>query len=166
MQITSVFNRLSDFVKPNRQESAEPSAAQPSRATTTAPPLSRDTVNAMRNVLAQYDVREITPRTFAEMLQKLKQAGVLSESDFKDLSVIRLELEKDGVGADDKVDLLDFCARKMKDFQKELQQLKEKTGATPPADTADSALRRRLEWMQKFAAVHENPMAVGLEAEA
>jgi len=169
MQITSIFSGYSDPAKAGRRnETAEAAGAAVKTAADAfavsgAAPVPGST-EAMREILGQYDVTDISPRAFSEMLQKLNRAGVLADKDFQELSLIRLDLERDGIDPDERVNLVQRYARKVQDYQEQLQEFQEKSGSLTAAQAALTPLRRRLEWLQKLAAVHANPGSVGLDA--
>jgi hypothetical protein len=168
MQITSIFSGYSDPAKAGRRneplEAAIGAAAKADALGGSNSALSPGSSEAMREILGQYDVTGISPRAFSEMLQKLNRAGVLPDKDFQELSLIRLDLERDGIEPDDRVYLVQLYARKLRDFQEQLKEFQEKSSSLTAAEAAIAPLRRRLECLQKFAAIHANPGAVGLDA--
>jgi hypothetical protein len=169
MQITSIFSGYSDPAKPGpRNEPVEASApAAPAKGdpfAVSSPAAPAASAEAVREILAQYDVTDISPRSFSEMLQKLHRAGVLRDKDFQDLSSIRLEMERDGIDPDERVNLIQLYSRKLRDAQENLEDLRDKGGSLAGTDAVVAPLRRRLEWLQKVGAVHANPGSVGLDA--
>lgn len=166
MQISGIVNRLSDYVASGRRESNDllSATATTPAAGSTAP--GREALEAMRDILGQYDVAEITPREFSEMLQKLRQSGAISDADYQELSQVRMDLDREGTNADEPVNLLSLMIEKLKDIQEKSQAINETAGAAPGGNPAEALLKRQVEWLEKFAAVHENPMAIGLDAQA
>jgi hypothetical protein len=61
------------------------------------------------------------------------------------------------------VDLLDIYAKKIKAAEQDASQLEEKLGAAG-AKAFAASLRRRLDWLEKFAAVHASPEATAINA--
>ncbi len=116
---------------------------------------------ATAQILAKYDVKHITPGEFSEMLQKLRQAGALKDDEFQELSGIRAELESAGVKGDEKVDLVDFYSRKLRQLQRKVED-----GSDPAAVAQLGPTIRRLDWVQKFAVVQSNPGAAGVDVVA
>jgi hypothetical protein len=114
----------------------------------------------MRQILAEYDVANISPRAFSEMLQKLRQAGALSEKDFQELASIRLDLDNEGVGPDERVNLLELYAKK-------LNSIREQRDANPAAAASRQAmqasLQHQLEWLQKSAQLHTGASPAGFD---
>ncbi len=166
MNIPSILLRyLTPARLGHRGGAADPPAAAP--AAPSAGPAAAAAVkstDAMREILAQYDVADISPRAFSEMLQKLRQAGLLAEKDFQELSLIRLDLDREGTGPDERVNLLDLCRRQLERLRDDLGDLRKRTAAVPGDASLEAPLRRRLEWLQKFAAIHGNPAAAGVNA--
>ena len=116
--------------------------------------------DAMRQILAEYDVANISPRAFSEMLQKLRQAGALSEKDFQELSSIRLDLDNEGVEPDQRINLVELYAKK-------LSNIREQRDANPAAaaarQAAQTSLQRQLEWLQKSAQVRAGTSPAGFD---
>jgi len=81
----------------------------------------RDTA-AMVNVLSRYDVTDITPVEFSEMLQQLYDQGAITEQEYQQLAAVRIDLDNEGIGEDESVDLVDFYAR-MIQRQEHFQEL-------------------------------------------
>ena len=93
------------------------------------------------------------------MIQKLYKAGAISEKDYQELSTVRGDLEKAGIDSDESVNMLEFYSDKVSKAQKALD-------ATLDDASRQQSLgsdKRRLDWMQKFAAIQANPDAVGLD---
>ena len=109
---------------------------------------------AARNVLEKYDVTEITPRQLTEMVQRLLDAGAISQQDFDQLAAIRLDLDVAGIDPDESVDLLQFYRDKVDEARRQ------STHATAVPDT----LLSRLDWIEKFALVQASPEGFGLDA--
>ncbi len=116
--------------------------------------------DAMRRVLAEYDVADISPRAFSEMLQRLRQAGALPEKDLQELSSLRLELDGEGVGPDERVNLVQRCAKK-------LSSIRAERDANPAAAAARQAtqasLQRQVEWLQKFTQLRAGASPSGFD---
>jgi hypothetical protein len=138
--------------------SAARAAQKPSEANSSSPTGSRA---ALGQILAKYDVKNISPTEFSEMAQKLYQAGAISESDFQELSAIRVDMESSGIAPDEQIDLTDFYQRKLKQVQDKLADADE---TASPQQLG--ALLRRYDWVQKFAVVHADPQAAGIDAVA
>ena len=113
----------------------------------------------MRQVVAGYNVTDISPRAFSEMLQKLRQAGSLSDKDYQELSSVRANLEHDGTDPDHRLNLVDLYAKKLAGIQGQ-------PGASQAAATQQAAgapVQRQLEWLQKFARLHAGQGPLGFD---
>ena len=109
---------------------------------------------ALREILARYDVTNISPREFSELAQSLREAGVISEEDFQELATIRLELDQNGVEPDGPLNLVDFFQEKLQQQEDQIRRLEQKQGA--PIDRADAlrATLRQIDWIQKFTLIN------------
>ena len=107
---------------------------------------------AVRAILAQYDVTDITPNEFSQMTQKLYEAGAISQQDLQELNGVRTDLLAAGADSDESVNLVDFYTQKIQATQ---SQLKTVDPATQQQQLGP--LVRRLDWMEKFKAMKEEP---------
>lgn len=116
---------------------------------------------ALGDLLSQYDVTDITPRELSEMLQKMHKNGLITEEELQDFSLIRVDLERDQIGPDDSVDLVDY-------YTKKLATLSQQLDASETADGQPSAdvVQRRLAWLEKIALIQASPDQIGLDAVA
>jgi hypothetical protein len=131
------------------------------KATDASAPPSNGSRAALGQILAQYDIKNISPTQFSEMVQKLHQAGSITDGDFQELTAIRSDLDSANVAPDEKIDLTEFYARKVKQAQN--------NGDDPNAATNQQQLGpllRRYDWVQKFAVMQSNPQAAGIDAVA
>ena len=115
-------------------------------------------VELLRGILSDYDVTDITPREFSEMLTELRDAGAISDEDFQELSQIRIDLDRDGVDSDDSIDLVAYHTRKLQEA--------EKAAPGETGGTSAENLGRRLAWLQKLATAQSSPDEVGLDLAA
>lgn len=122
-----------------------PSAGLPAKAT------------ALRSIAAHYDVTRITPREFSELVDRLRRAGALAESDVQELAGIRADLEQAGIGSDEEIDLVDFYRRRLTQLQGEASRT---PSPTSPAEIERT--RRRLDWLARLAVMHREPEASAL----
>jgi len=114
---------------------------------------SAESGSAVGQIVAQYDVSDITPCEFSEMVDKLRNTSALGDSDIRDLLQIRADLDCGGIGADEKVNLLTYC-----------QQRYDSQNANADSSETAAALQRRLNWVQKLATMHEASDSVGIDA--
>jgi hypothetical protein len=167
MQISNVLAGHPDpAALAKRGEGVEAAAGRPPKAGnprvgTLPAPSAAATTTAMAEILSHYDVKDISPAKFSEMIQKLFEAGTLSENDLQQLAAIRLDLDLDGVGTDESIDLLEFYSQKIKTVQQRLSD-----ADTPAAGQQLGPLLKRLDWLEKFALIQSAPDAVGLDAVA
>ena len=163
MQISNVLSGFTDAAKlgAKKAETAAGSlvkaikpgevAAQPSAASKTA----------MNDILRQYNVADITPEDFTKMITKLHDANAISDQEFQELSSIRTELESQGVAADQSVNLVELYGDQVKKLQQQAGD------STDPASQQKLApAQRKLDWLQKFALIHSNPEAAGIDLAA
>jgi len=142
-----------------RGEAIEALAGRALKAAEGRTPSTAGGSSAAAAILARYDVTRISPTEFSEMVQKLRQAGAISDSEFQELAAIRLDLESAGVKPDESVNLMDFYARKVKELQGKIENAND-----PAARQQLGPVLRRLDWVQKFATIQSNPGALGLDA--
>ena len=115
---------------------------------------------AMAEILSRYDVTDISPAEFSQMIQRLFEAGTLSEQEVQQLAAIRMDLDVEGVKADESIDLLDFYTQKIEKLQRRLSD-----ADTPGAGGQQLApLLHRLDWLEKFALIQSTPDSIGLDA--
>ena len=159
MQINSVMGGLPDAASlANGRPSVAASAAN-ATAAGTPPTVTNSNSAAVRAILAKYDMTDITPNEFSQMVQSLYGAGALSAKDVQDLNGIRTDLLAAGVGADDSLDLVDFYSDKIQQARSQL------AAATPAAQQQQlSPLVRRLDWVEKFKTLKEEPQTTGVNA--
>lgn len=111
-------------------------------------------------ILARYDLTDITPREFSQMLDELHQAGLLTDQQFQELSEIRNDLASADVLPQEKIDLLDFYRR--------LLEKAERLGTDDtPDETAGQVAdwRRRLAWLEKLASAQSEIVAAKTDSD-
>jgi len=119
----------------------------------------------LQEILASYDVTDMSPREFSEMLQKLYEAGALTDQELQELSLIRVDLDLEGVDPDKTLNLVDFYVEKINELSQSLDDVEDPAGLLLSDRSARLApVKRRLEWLQKLAAVQSAPDGVGLDA--
>lgn len=158
MQVSHVTAGYSDPATLGRfGEAVE--AADKSSANRAAGASSQAAGSALNTILSRYDVTEISPAQFTEMIQKLYESGTISESELQQLTTIRHDLDTDGVEPDESVNLLEYYARKIE----KSQQQSADSDAGAAGNQRLSPLLRRLDWVQKFAVIQSQPDAAGLD---
>ncbi len=160
MQISNIISNLADPATWGKNNEASPATGENALKSVQVQAQSNlSTRKASTEILRKYNVTCISPDDFSQMIQKLYQAGALSEKDYQELSAVRGDLEKKGVEANEPINLLEFYSDKVSKAQKEL------------GDTLDEAAgqqrlgpdMRRLDWLQKFAMIQANPDSAGLD---
>ncbi|MCR4412702.1 MAG: hypothetical protein NUV77_09790 [Thermoguttaceae bacterium] len=146
MLIQSILGGRPDPAALARSESSDAANVQRHAVSTIEQSVSAPRQDALRAIAAEYDVTDISPRTFSEMIGRLRQAGALSDKDYQELAAIRVDLEQAGIGPDDEIDLVRFYRQRLQEAAQA-----EKSRETPRPDL--ERLRARLEWLQKFAAL-------------
>lgn len=157
MQVPNVVSPLTSPAKTDAKAAASTAATAAASAAT--PPSS---AAAMRAIVSQYDMTDITPNDFSNMIQQLYAKGAVSAKDMQELSSIRADLESAGVSADESVNLQEFYQQRLSTAQAEAVQ-------SPDSEAAQGniqAVAARLSWVQKFAAVRQADSSAGLNAVA
>jgi hypothetical protein len=160
MQISNVLNNFSDATLPKRGESVESADIAMHEDGQQFSASFAGRAEALADILSQYDVSDISPGQFSKMIQKLFDAGVLSDGELQQLAVVRLDLDLAGMDADESVDLLDFYSKKIDGIQRRADL----SDDVPPAKDQLASLFRRLDWIEKFATIQANPDSTGLNA--
>jgi len=164
MLIKSVLSRLSDAASFGRGKTPVDAAARNAvEALATGSTPGAASGSQLRDILAQYDVTNISPQKFSDLLQRLHQSGLLADKDYQELSMIRLDLDRDGVSPNEQVNLVETYTKKLKSLEQDSKEMEEKLG---PAGVRamDATLRRRLDWLQKFSALHASPDTATINA--
>ena len=163
MQISNVISGLSDPTSWGKKgEAAVQTGASEIESIDSQVQTNSNAQKASADILRQYEITNITPTEFSQMIQKLYKAGAISDKNYQELSAVRGDLEKAGIGSDESVDMLEFYSNKLSKEQKAL-------GNTLDEASRQQSLgsdKRRLDWMQKFAAIQANPDDVGLDVVA
>lgn len=160
MQISNVISGLSDATSWGKKgESALQTGSSAIKSLDSQVQINSKAQKASADILRQYDITNISPTAFSQMIQKLYKSGAISEKDYQELSAVRGELEKSGIEPDESVNLLEFYSNKLSKAQKALGTTLAEA-SNQPSLASDT---RRLDWMQKFATIQANPDAVGLD---
>jgi hypothetical protein len=125
--------------------------------------------SGFHQILSEYDMESITPKQFGELIQRLHQAGAINDGELRQLAKIRTELEQSAVAADEPINLVRFLQRSEAAAQSRYDLLQQQgNGDAETTDAAKNAWeesRDRLQWVRKFALVHEAGSA-GIDAGA
>lgn len=148
MQIGSVLSRYSDPALDRRKDTVdgafEKALGKPAMT-------AREEAAAanVRAILQDYDVTDISPRGFSEMLQRLHQAGALTSQQFQELSVIRLDLDTEGVAPEESINLIDYYGRRLEKLQRAVED--PDAGSLDPRQPGVESVRQWVAWLEKFA---------------
>ena len=160
MQISSVAGGLSDAASLAKGRTSAAASSAANASVPGAPPtVLNSNSGAVRAILAKYDVTDITPNEFSQMVQSLYSAGAISAKDMQDLGGIRTDMLAAGVGGDESLNLVDFYSDKIQQTQSQL------ASATPAAQQQQLApLAHRLDWVEKFKTLKDEPQNGGINA--
>ena len=163
MQVSSILAGYPDpTALGKRGETGEAAASRPAETVQLDAASAAGRAAALAEILSRYDVTDICPTEFSEMIQKLYEAGAISENELQQLAAIRLELDTEGVEADESIDLLEFYVDKIEKAQRRLED----SDDAPASRQQLGPMLRRLDWVQKFALIQSAPDAIGLDATA
>jgi len=156
--VKSILSSVAQLARLGRRSEPTQSVAGQTLPTAAGPSSAGSALSdAMRQIVAEYDVANISPRALSEMLQKLRQAGALSDKDFQELSSIRLDLDNEGVGLDERINLVERYAKK-------LGSIREQRDANPAVRQATQAsLQRQLAWLQKSVQIRTGTSPLGFD---
>jgi hypothetical protein len=125
---------------------------------------------AAAEIASQYDVTNISPQQYSEMIQKLHDAGTLNDQDFRNLAHLRVQLDAAGVKGGTPVNLLQFCSGKLNEMQQKLQTANQATepdlSAIGGLQHAAASTAQRLDWLEKLSLLHNTPGFSGVDATA
>lgn len=121
---------------------------------------------ALREILSKYDVTDITPRELSAMLQELHKEGLISDDLFKQLSLIRGELDRAGIDADESVDLPVFYEKQLMTLRLDSMLALGPVEENPAEAGGKKDIEQRLGWLRKMATAQESADMVGLNAVA
>lgn len=116
--------------------------------------------DAFRDVLAKYDVRNISPRELTEMLQELREAGGIGDAELNQLAQIRLDLDVARVDPDQPLDLLERYEEKLAEQSRDLEKLLQRRAPdAAQLATAQQRVERSetlVTWLRRFATLHHS----------
>ncbi len=112
------------------------------------------TTDQLVAVVSQYDITDISPRDFSEMLRELRDSGAITESEYGELAQIRLDMDAEGLDSDESLNLLDF-------YETAVNRARQDEDSEETSVNFE-AMERRLDWLQKVAILEETPDAAGI----
>ena len=153
---------LSQLGKPSQPQETAPGQPLETPATSAGP---AGASPVLRQIVAEYDVTDISPREFSEMIHKLHEAGALSDQELQELSQIRVDLDLQGVDPDETLNLVDFYLSKLQELHPSPDDSAGAGGSVAAGQLPQAvSVERRLAWLEKFAAIQAGPDRAGLDA--
>jgi hypothetical protein len=164
MLVKSVLSRLAGAASFGRGKNlVDAAATKAAKSTASGSTTAAATGSQLRDILTQYDVTDISPQGFSDLVQRLHQSGLLPDKDYQELAAIRTDLDRDGIGANQRVNLVEMYSKKLKSVEQDGKELEEKLGTTG-VRAMETTVRRRLDWLQKLSAIHASPEAATINA--
>jgi hypothetical protein len=158
MQINNITSGLADAASLGKRADQTASnlgkQSKPLESSLSTSPTSQ---KAMAEIMKKYDVKNITPEQFSSMIQQLYDKGAITKQEYQELSAIRTDLEKAGIGSNESINLIEFYSKKIVNAQQD-----QEGESTNLSKQQSAILSSRLDWAEKFSAVHENPDAIGM----
>lgn len=164
MQIGSVLSRFSDPATFERRKDTVDGFLEKTLGVPASSPGGEAAVTVIREILQDYDVTDISPRGFSEMLQRLHQAGGLTSEQFQELSVIRLDLDTEGVAPEEPINLIDYYSRRLEKLERDIQG--GNAASQSPGEPGVESVRQWVAWLEKFAMAGAMPEDLGWTAVA
>ena len=147
MAIANIASRLSSLAGAGPRSEAPPAAATAADAPCGMAP---SPSQKLRDVLGQFDLQQITPHEFTDLLQKLRTSGAVSDGELKDLQQVRLELDSQQTDPNQPVNLVQFLSQRLDQAQQQLKTL----GGSNPDDPAQAEAAANVQSLQRqFTAV-------------
>jgi len=159
MQINGIARQM---LGPLQLDTSTPSPSGSTAATksgkSAGPDLNLDGLGpSFHEILSKYDMKSISPREFSELVQELHAAGEIDDTELRELSRIRVELEQEGLDSDTPIDLLDFFEDKLRHQTAQLETARDKADPKAAAKIDErpftAEAQRQLDWIKKFAIV-------------
>src|SRR4051812_8417533 len=66
-----------------------------------------------RQILANYDVTDITPQQFSQLIRELHSSGAINDDELHELAGIRFELDRAEISPDEPVNLIDVFSTRV-----------------------------------------------------
>jgi hypothetical protein len=166
MQISSVLSGYADATSGGRRSDSTERSTGHAGESQSSRGLSGTPTEAMRQVMADYDLTQITPQQYSEMLDRLRKGNAITEEEYSQLSQVRTELDSEGVGESEKVDLLSFYHQRSQRLSKQVEETSSDTAGRAALAKSLRDTQHRLDWLEKLEMVHAQPDSIGLDAVA
>ncbi|MEZ6068902.1 MAG: hypothetical protein R3C10_01255 [Pirellulales bacterium] len=76
-----------------------------------------DQRSAVHQIVAEYDLHNITPRELSQLVQRLHDSGAISDADRANFSLLRRDLEAANVDPDESIDLFTFLEDRLDELR-------------------------------------------------
>jgi len=169
MQINSVLaGRTDTMASGKRSDPIQAAGTTALEAVSQRAGTTEKAASATAQIMADYDLNDLSPKKFSEMLQRLHDAGALGDQEFRQLTQVRLDMDNAGLDSDTEIDVLAFCAQQSQQLQAQLAALGSDATSTQRAALKQSMsdLGKRIDWLQKLDLVHDSPDTVSLDLTA
>jgi len=158
LDMTAIPRSLFGRQEPSTTAAPPPTTNSQATASTPAP-----ADRALRQLMTQYDVRQITPRKFAELVQQLSRDQALPAADLAALNHLRSQLDATQAAPDVTLDLVQFAQDQL-----ELTGLDALPGAPFDAQGAQAhdqfaLAAQQVQLLSRFSQLHQSA-ATPLEA--
>lgn len=155
MYLKNVVSGLVDPTRWKRQADppAGPTGAKPAQPAPAGPTSPGTETLALQQIVSHYRLTDISPRAFSEMLQKLHEAGAITDAEFQELALIRLDLDLEGIGPDRSVDLLEVYGARLDRLRRDREVFRDRAEGGAAAEASLAATQRRMEWLRKVALI-------------
>jgi len=164
MQINNVLSSQADVTSAGKRAASAGTAAANSVAS--AATASTSSTSAMAEVMRNYDLTEMTPTQFSEMIQKLRDNGSLTDAEYSQLAQLRAAMESDGIASDQAINVLNYCSQKCQALQKQADALEKGSTTRASAEKSLATMQDCHSWVQKLQVVHQSPDSIGLNTTA
>jgi hypothetical protein len=165
MQISSVLNGYTDAANSGRRSDVTERAAN-RLPTTAVRGLSGPANSALGDIMADYDLTEITPEQYSEMLNRLRKEGAITEEEYTQLAQVRTELDHEGIASNETIDLLSVYRSRVAKLAKQAGDTSVSSAQRATYQQVLSGAQHRLDWLEKLELVHTQPDSIGLDAVA
>lgn len=163
MQITSVLSGYADATNGGRRSESSERSTSRSAGSQLTRGLSGTPNEAMQQIMADYDLTQITPEQYSEMLNRLRKENAITEEEYAQLSQVRTELDGEGIDPNETIDLLSFYHQRSQDLSKRLEETSTNTAGRATLGQSLTATQHRLDWLEKLEMVHSQPDSIGLD---
>lgn len=129
--------------------------ATSTRTAESAGPSSAISPAQYRQILAEFDVRKISPRQFSQLIGELQATGELEPADVQQLQAIRLQLDAENASPDEPIDLLGWIRGRLAQAGR-VTAADAATGDTTQELTRKlAALEKQAGWVERLDRAHQ-----------